>query len=297
MTSQTPQVVTWIPVDQINVPNPRLRDDRVFQEITRNIAVVGLKRPITVTRSAGDDEAETYDLVCGQGRLEAFRALGQDNVPALVVTADKEDALIASLVENCARRSHTAIELLRDIGGMRDRGHSTADIARHTGLSEDYVLDVSRLLAKGEERLLRAVEAGQMPITVAVQIADTDDPGVQNILQDAYDDGSLRGRKLLAAKRLVESRSRQGKRVHSARRRKSGRLSTAELISALQDESERKNDLIRRANLLKDRLLLIVESLRRLRADDRFMAIVEDEGITTIPKVLADRLDRLGEFQ
>ena len=41
-----------------------------------NIAELGLKRPITVTRR---DVAEgiRYELVCGQGRLEAYQALGQ----------------------------------------------------------------------------------------------------------------------------------------------------------------------------------------------------------------------------
>lgn len=38
-----------------------------------------------------------YDLVCGQGRVEAFKALGQEEVPALVVNANP---LVASLVEN-----------------------------------------------------------------------------------------------------------------------------------------------------------------------------------------------------
>lgn len=63
-----------------------------------------------------------YDLVCGQGRLEALRALGQTEVPALVVLADPEDCLVASLVENCARRQHRAIDLLQDIRGMQERG-------------------------------------------------------------------------------------------------------------------------------------------------------------------------------
>src|SRR6185312_13875583 len=93
-----------------------------------------------------------YDLVCGQGRLEAYQALGQAEVPALVVTADPEDLLIASLVENCARRQHSAFDLLQDIGGMRLRGYSVADIARKTGLSFEYINGVTRLLEKGEQR-------------------------------------------------------------------------------------------------------------------------------------------------
>jgi len=132
------QRVEWIAIGRITVVNPRLRNKKAFKEIVENIAQIGLKRPITVTRRIEAD-GPFYDLVCGQGRLEAYQALGQLEVPALVVSADPEDCLISSLVENCARRQHSAFDLLQDIGGMRDRGYSVAQIARKTGLSIEYV--------------------------------------------------------------------------------------------------------------------------------------------------------------
>lgn len=76
-----------------------------FKEIVGNIAEIGLKRPITVTRRA-EAGGPFYDLVCGQGRLKRMRPSGQKEVPALVVSANQEDCLVASLVENCARRQH-----------------------------------------------------------------------------------------------------------------------------------------------------------------------------------------------
>src|SRR3546814_1795341 len=71
-----------IPIDRITVVNPRVRNKKVFKGIVENIAEIGLKRPITVTSRHGED-GPLYDLVCGQGRLEAFRQLGQTEVPAL----------------------------------------------------------------------------------------------------------------------------------------------------------------------------------------------------------------------
>ena len=68
-----------IPVDQINVLNPRSRNKNHHREITNNIAEIGLKRPITVSRRSGEGTAG-YDLVCGQGRLEAFRMLGETKI-------------------------------------------------------------------------------------------------------------------------------------------------------------------------------------------------------------------------
>lgn len=283
------QRIEWIALDRITVVNPRSRNKKTFKEITENIAQIGLKRPITVTRRI-EAEGPFYDLVCGQGRLEAYEALGQVEVPALVVSADAEDCLIASLVENCARRQHNAFDLLQDIGGMRERGHSVAEIARKTGLSAEYVNGVTRLIEKGEQRLLRSVESRTIPISVAVEIAEADDHDVQRALQGAYEKGLLRGRKLLAAKRLVEARRRRGKSLASREARPSEKLSATALVRAYQEDAERKRDMIRRANMAKDRLMLITEALRRLSKDTQLMEIIKAEKLDTMPEKIAARL-------
>jgi len=74
--------VRMIPVDRIDVLNPRDRNKRVFDEIVGNIKAIGLKKPITVTPRAGDDGTERFLLVCGEGRLNAFRSLGEAMIPA-----------------------------------------------------------------------------------------------------------------------------------------------------------------------------------------------------------------------
>ena len=96
--------IQMVPVEDIHILNPRVRNKKIFQEIKENIARVGLKRPITVTYSQSASD-KPYDLVCGQGRLEAFIALGkQSEIPAIVIDTSEEDALVMSLVENLARK-------------------------------------------------------------------------------------------------------------------------------------------------------------------------------------------------
>ena len=285
------QRVEWVPLDRITVVNPRVRNAKVFKEIVDNIAQIGLKRPITVTRRVEAD-GPFYDLVCGQGRLEAYKALGQVEVPALVVSADAEDCLIASLVENCARRQHNAIDLLQDIAGMRERGHSPAQVARKTGLTLEYVSGVTRLLEKGEQRLLRSVESRTIPLSVAVEIAEAEDHEVQRALQLAYEKGTLRGRKLIAAKRIVEDRRRRGKHLkqRSAAPPTEQKMSPAALVRAYQEDVDRKRAMIRRADAARDRLLLVTEALRRLRRSEQFVALLEDEDLATMPENIAARL-------
>ncbi|TBY68987.1 chromosome partitioning protein ParB [Rhizobium leguminosarum bv. viciae] len=289
MVAVPAQKVEMIPIDRITVVNPRLRNKKHFKEIISNIGQIGLKRPITVTRRM-ESNGPSYDLVCGQGRLEAFKALGQTEVPALVVNANAEDCLVASLVENCARRQHRAIDLLQDIGQMKKRGHSVPEIARMTDLSSEYIYAVVRLLEKGEERLLRAVEAGQIPFSVALEIADAEDRDIQAALQSAYEQKLLRGKKLMIAKRIVEMRREQGKGLKSNTQSKPRTMSSERLLQAFQADVERKRIMIRRAEAAKSRLMFVTQAVGRLLRDHRFSELLATEGLVTIPECLASRI-------
>lgn len=282
---QVPQV-ELVPIDRITVVNPRVRNRKVFREITDNIAQLGLKRPVTVIRR---DNGDRYDLVCGQGRLEAYQALGQVEIPALIVEAGEEDSLVMSLVENLARRQHRAIDLLRDISGLKQRGYNEYEIATKTGLTLEYAKGVIKLLENGETRLLRSVETGLIPVSVAVAIADTDDAGVQDILQKAYESRQLRGRRLLMAKRLIESRRRRGKGLRGSYHR-TGLVSSDALLRAYRDDAEKKRLLVRKAEATRDRLVFMTEAIRKLFADENLVTLLRAEGLDTLPKNLADRL-------
>jgi ParB family chromosome partitioning protein len=282
-------IVEMIPLDRINVINPRVRNKRDFEEVVSNIDRLGLKRPVTVTRREHPDGLR-YDLVCGQGRVEAYLALKQTEIPALVIEASPEECLVKSLVENCARRHHRAVDLLRGIECLRRRGHSDAEIARKTDLSQEYVRGVFRLLEKGEHRLLRAVEAEQIPVSVAVEIADTDDAGTQRALQQAYEKNLLRGHRLLAAKRVIEQRRRRGKGLRNTPLKFDGPVSTDALLRAYRDDTDKKKLLIRKTEATRSRLVFVVEALRTLLADENFVTLLRAEGLTTLPRNLANRL-------
>lgn len=287
------QRVEMIPIDRITIVNPRLRNKKTFKEIVDNIAEIGLKRPITVSSRQGPD-GPLYDLVCGQGRLEAFRELGQTEVPALIVGADVEDCLVASLVENCARRQHKAVELLQDILGMRERGYNYLEIAEKTGLSHGYVVSVGKLLERGEQRLVAAVEAGYLPISVALEICESDDQGVQAALHKAYDDNLLRGSALIAARRLVEVRKRSGKArtLHGLLPDRT-KASPEDLVKVFQEDTERKRVMIRKTEATRNRLVFIVEALSQLSNDETFVALLEDEKLDSMPSRLAERIQNV----
>lgn len=289
------QTIEILAIEDIRIANPRERNKKTFRELVESIRAVGLKRPITVAKTVDGDE-KPYQLVCGQGRIEALIALGQDRIPAIVSEATTQQVMVRSLIENCARRQHSAADLLRDIHGMKQRNYSDSQIARKTGLSSEYVRGVSKLLEHGEQRLLRAVESGQIPLSVAVNIAGADDAGIQAALQQAYERNELRGRKLILARRLVENRRRRGK--GTGNRKASGSanasVSSASLIRAYQEDTDRKRILIRKADAVKQRLLFITHALRQLIAEDDFQELLIAEELDSMPKNLAMRI-RKGE--
>ncbi len=287
-----------VPVDAITVVNPRVRNQKVFDEITANIAELGLKRPITVAARETESVGEpTYELVCGQGRLEAFKTLGQLEIPAIIIDASSEDCLVMSLVENLARRQHRSLDLLRDIRRLKDNGYSEREIEAKTQLSAKYVHGVIKLLESHEHRLLRAVESGKIPVSVAVDIADADDVGVQTVLRQAYEKKLLRGGKLLAAKRLVEARQKHGKGQASADRGSRKSLSVESLLRTYENDVEKKKVLLRKAHATRSEMLFLIQSLKTLMTDENFVTLLRAEGLASLPKTIADRLTRVEDAQ
>ena len=129
--------IETIPIERITVLNPRVRDAKKFAEIVDSIRKVGLKQPIKVSRTWGADGEAAYNLVCGQGRIEAFQALEQTEIPAIVTDLSEEDSLVASLAENIARSKPRPGDLFRAIGDLVGRGYSNAKIGAKIGYSAD----------------------------------------------------------------------------------------------------------------------------------------------------------------
>jgi ParB family transcriptional regulator, chromosome partitioning protein len=283
-----------IQIEQIRILNPRARNQRNFNEIVRSIARVGLKRPITVSPRASPHDSHRYDLICGQGRIEAFVQLGQTEIPAMLVDAEESDCLVMSLVENCARRQHRAIDLLEDINTLRKRGYDDREIAEKIGVTQEYIRMIRTLLGKGEERLVNAVEIGILPLNMAIEIAKSDDEEVQRALTQAYTEKKLRGRKLVAVRRLIDQRRRRGKHLHGptyGRRDGSKRPLTSEsMIRVYRQEADRQRLLIKKAEVTQNRLLFVVEAMRALREDKDFARLLQTEKLGLMPAFLEQQL-------
>jgi ParB family transcriptional regulator, chromosome partitioning protein len=278
-----------IPISEIRVVNPRTRSKGRFQEIVASIDAVGLKKPITVSRREVEADGTCYDLVCGQGRMEACRALGEMTIPAVVTDASREEQLVMSLVENFARRPPSNRDLFREVRSLRERKYKAEEIARKVGLDRTYIHGIIHLLEHGEEGLAQAVEAGRLPISVAVKIATGNDHEVQQALAEAYEKGDLRGDKLRSARRVISlriSKLRKAGKIAQTRRKLTGEG----LVREYKDRMREQRQLVKKANLTKERLLLLISAIRRLLQDEHFATLLRAESLVDMPEQLAARL-------
>ena len=293
MPDARPQQIEMIPISRITVLNPRARNKRQHREIVNNIEAIGLKRPITVSRRPGEGSPR-YDLVCGEGRLEAFQMLGQTEIPAVVIEAAEAECLVMSLVENIARRQHRPIDLMEEIGSLHRRGYNDTEIAAKIGVTPSWVNMIVTLLERGENRLVAAVETGLIPISLAVDIARANTDEAQNLLIDAYESGQLRGKKLGAVRRMLDQRMKRNGRaaaVHGLGRRNANRrMTSTDLMQIYQREAEKQRIQVKKSDFTQTRLLFIVEALRDLLSDDGFTTLLRAEQLETMPRALAMRI-------
>ena len=227
--------VTLISIDKIHILNSRVRNKIIAEEICQNIRRIGLKRPITLTPQTDMNNRKMYNLVCGQGRLEAYIEAGEKESPALVIDVSSEDAHIMSLVENIARRNNSSLELLHSIKYLKNSGYDESEIAAKTNLGRDYIHGIIRLLENGEERLVNALEKGRIPLYIALKIATEDDAAVQKALAQAHETGQLNGRKFIAVQKLLDRRKLYGKSLSGPSKKKS--ILTSEELLAFYNSS------------------------------------------------------------
>ena len=178
--------IHMIPISGIEVINPRSRDQKEFKKIVNSISRVGLKKPITVSIKPETDPPQYY-LACGQGRMEAFLALEQTEIPAVVLNVSREECMIISLVENLARRKQKPLELYSNIKALKDRGYTNEQIGEKVDMGKTQVSGILTLFNKGEEGLIRAVMLDKIPISVAIGIAGVEEKEAQKALQEAYE--------------------------------------------------------------------------------------------------------------
>jgi ParB/RepB/Spo0J family partition protein len=131
-----------LPVADI-APSPRNRavTDESVAELAASLAELGLLQPIVV-RAAGAG----YEIVCGERRWRAARALGWDAIAATVVEADDETAQGMRLCENLQRVDVPPLEQAEGVAWLLERHDgNAAEVAARLGVEVGWVYRRARL--------------------------------------------------------------------------------------------------------------------------------------------------------
>jgi len=283
--------IIMIPIDRIRVLNPRPRDKKKFEQIIQSIKNLGLKKPIQVSlRSAEEGTEPGYDLVCGQGRMEAFLALGHKEIPAIVVEVSREERLLRSLVENMARRLPSRLALMNEIERLKADGYSNVEIGKKLDIADGTVGGYIALKKAGEERLLDAAINGKIPLGVAMDIAKANSPELQRELLKGFESKELNQFAIRTVKRLIDQRRFVGKGRDTDADKKKSRTNADSLINAFKRESQKQRLMVKKARLCDAKLVITVTALGKLLGDENFFNLLRAESLADIPQYLQDKL-------
>jgi ParB family chromosome partitioning protein len=134
-----------------------------------------------------------------------------------------------------------------------------------------------------------------VPLTTALEIARAKDgdESLGDMLEEAYQTGQLRGHQITEAKRLIEKRKAQGPKSPGARSKLPS--STCSLVKTYQKEVARQHKMVLKAEHAQQRLLLVVQGLKALFGDENFVNLLRAEGLDTLPRYLADRIQQTAQ--
>jgi len=151
---------------------PRTHDPARLAELAASVRDKGVLQPLIV-RPAG----QGYEIVAGERRWLAARALGRRRVPATVLTLSDQEVLEVALVENLQRRDLDPIEEAEGYRQLIETyGLDQEVLARAVGKSRSHICHMLRLLRLPHhaQHLLREgrVSAGHARAALAAE-----DPG------------------------------------------------------------------------------------------------------------------------
>jgi ParB family chromosome partitioning protein len=158
-------------------------------------------------------------------------------------------------------------------------------------MERSYVYGVAHLIEKGEEDLVKSIDAGRLPLSVAVEIAAGDDQAVSRALSEAYEKGDIRGRHISLARRIITQRIAKNRR--EGRQQKARQTLTGEtLVREYKQKIRDQKALIAKADHTREHLLLLISAVRKLLSDENFTNLLKAEGLQQMPAELASRLQR-----
>jgi len=128
---------------------PRLvfKEDKL-QELINSIQEKGIVQPVVVRKNGDND----YELVAGERRWRAVKALGRKEIPAVVKALSDQELLELSIIENIQRDDLNPLEEATAYQSLiNDFGFTQEQVAQSVGKNRSTVANMLRLLTLPEK--------------------------------------------------------------------------------------------------------------------------------------------------
>ncbi len=130
-------------------------DESELEELKASIKEHGIIEPLIVRPVAHG----TYELIAGERRWRAARALGMPEVPAIIKAIPDHEALEISLIENLQRKDLNALEEAGAFAKLvKEFGYTQEQLAKAIGKDRSTIANLLRLL--------------QLPIDIQTAVLD-----------------------------------------------------------------------------------------------------------------------------
>lgn len=219
LTARSPEefIGRMIPIAQIepdpNQPRSSMGD---LDELMRSIEDKGVLEPILVRAIEGraGRPASRYRIISGERRFQAAKAVGKDDIPAIVMDVEEDEALEIALIENLQRKDLTPFEEAEGYRALGEiHGYTQEQIASAVSKARSSVTESLQLL-KMSQRVRGAADAlgvHSKSLLLGVQKAAESDSERINLLEQIAASEITRDDLRLQAQRKKPSRAEQPK--------------------------------------------------------------------------------------
>ncbi|MCC5839035.1 MAG: ParB/RepB/Spo0J family partition protein [Opitutales bacterium] len=188
-----------LPVEKV-FPNPhqprREFADESLKELAESIRAEGLLQPIVVR-----PVKEGFQLIAGERRWRACKAIGMRRIPARVMEVSEASAAVLTMIENLQRADLNPIEEALGFASlMRDFDLTQESVSERVGKARASVANALRLLQLDRE-IQGFLAKGLLSVGHAKVILGLEDPGQRRLLARQIIE---RGASVREAERLVQ---------------------------------------------------------------------------------------------
>ncbi len=269
-TSVDENIVAYVDIELIkdNSLQPRSDyDDAKLEELKASIKEKGVLQPILVRK-----QADGYEVIAGERRLRAARAINLAKVPVIIKEVSDNEALILALVENIQREDLNPIEEAEAYKRLMEEFNFTYnEIARSVGKGTTTIINMLRLL-KLPSRIREALVKGEITTGHARALLGSDNPEEQINLFEMVTKKKLSVREVERMVKVGRQTNRKGQQGHKQN-------TIAHELIALEEELQKLLGTKVRLSFRKSRGKLVVEyySMDEL---DRIVRIIK-KGISS----------------